>query len=218
MTIRILADREPYSTYAEVVLPKGDMEFLGSPKESFVVLNGPAGLDESPPDILVMPAEDFLYLRFRPWTNPCVGMLFIPYGPVALMEKAFDHGCADYLREPWALPELRARAIRFFKLKFQAGDKKLELRGRRLTGGVASAELTESESSFLRLLVLNAPLPVPRNVAISALSSLMPRENRALGRCVISLRRKLELVEPGLGQRLRVVRAFGYRLDIASCG
>ncbi len=218
MTIRILADREPYSTYAEVLPPKGDVEFPGSPEGSFVILNGPTGLDETPPDILVMPAEDFLILRFRPWTNPSPGMLFMPYGPVALMEKAFDHGCADYLREPWALPELRARAIRFFKLKFQAGDKKLELRGRRLTGEAASAELTEGESSFLRLLVLNAPLPVPRNAAISVLSRHMPKESHALGRCVISLRHKMELVEPGLGQRLRVVRAFGYRLDTSSCG
>jgi hypothetical protein len=204
-----LADREPYSAYADV---------SGSQSGSFVVLSGPAGLDEPAPDILVMPAEDFLCLRIHPRAEPSERTLYIPYGPVALMEQAFERGCADYLREPWALPELLARGIRFFKLKFHAGERKLELRGARLAGESAWIELTESERALLRLLVLNAPFPVPRKAAVSALSSRAQDGSQALGRCVISLRRKMELVEPGLGGRILAIRAIGYRLDALGCG
>jgi DNA-binding response OmpR family regulator len=144
-------------------------------------------------------------------------MLFIPYGPVALMEQAFEHGCSDYLREPWALPELRARGLHLLTLKFLAGECKLELKGTRLAGETASIELTESERALLRLLVLNAPLPVPRQAAVSVLSSHGNKGSHSLGRCVVSLRRKMESVEPGFGGRLLAIRAFGYRLDASSC-
>jgi DNA-binding response OmpR family regulator len=134
------------------------------------------------------------------------------------MEQAFERGCADYLREPWALPELLARGIRFFKLKFHAGERKLELRGTCLAGESAWIELTESERALLRLLILNAPFPVPRKAAVSALSGRARNGSQALGRCVISLRRKMELVEPGLGGRILAIRTIGYRLDALSCG
>ena len=225
MTIRILADREPYSAYADVSSSDKATAPLepvagpsGSQSGSFVILNGPAGLDDPAPDILVMPAEDFLSLRIHPRAEPSERILYIPYGPVALMEQAFERGCADYLREPWALPELLARGIRLFKLKFHAGERKLELRGTRLAGEAAWIELTESERALLRLLVLNAPFPVPKKAAVSALSCRARNESQALGRCVVSLRRKMELVEPGLGGRLLAIRAIGYRLDALSCG
>ena len=67
MTIRVLADREPYSTFEDISHPlrEGDPSgpYAGISPESIVILNGPAGLDGPAPDILVMPVEDFLRLR-----------------------------------------------------------------------------------------------------------------------------------------------------------
>jgi hypothetical protein len=225
VTIRILADREPYSTFADAPRPEGVVDpsgFVSGPSaslsESFVILNGPAALDDPSPDIIVMPVEDFLVLRGRPSMDAVLKTLYIPYGPVAMMEKAFEQGCTDYIREPWALPELRARGSRLFKLKFRAGDRTMELSGMRLVGDASSIELTDSERALLRLFVLNAALPVPREAAISALPRPAQGEKHALGRCVTSLRRKMDLVEPGLGARLLAIRGFGYRLDATSCG
>jgi hypothetical protein len=205
MTIRILADREPYSSFADAP----------PVEEGIQIVNGPAGLDEPSPDILVMPAADFLLLRRPPPGLFGEGSLFMPYGPVALMERSFDQGCADYLREPWSLPELRARGSRLFTLRFRAGEASLELRGTRLWGFGRSIALSEGEAAFLRLLVINAPRPIPRGAAQAAL----PRRLRtAPGRAAASLRARLESLEPGLGGRLLAIRGFGYRLDGTACG
>ena len=222
MTIRVLADREPYTTYEDVSHPRGEgdvpAQFTGLSAESIVILNGPADLDGPSPDILVMPVEDFLRLRQGSGSAIGIGIFHIPYGPVALMEKAFEWGCVDYLREPWTLPELRARGGRFRKLRFRLGEATLELRGIRLASETASIDLSENERVLLRLLVLNAPLPVPREAASSLLPGLVLEPFRAIGRCVVSLRRKMEKIEPGVGKRLHAIRAFGYRLDSPGCG
>jgi two-component system, OmpR family, response regulator len=225
VTIRILADREPYSTFADAHCSEGaanPLGFVASPyaayPDSLVILSGPAGLDDPCPDIIVMPVEDFLILRGRRSTESVLMTLYIPYGPVALMEKAFELGCTDYIREPWSLTELRARGSRLLRLKFKVGEKTIVLAGMRLIGETASVELTESERALLRLLVLNIALPVPRETAISSLPSPARYEKHALGRCITSLRRKMDGVEPGLGARLLAIRGFGYRLDAVSCG
>jgi len=204
MIIRILADREPYSAFP--------CDFT-SP--SLSIINGPAGLDGPLPDILVLPAEDFLALRRFPSQGEITR--YMPYGPVSLMEKSFQWGCADYLREPWSLLELRARAGRFLSLCFMAGEKKLELRGSRLSMQGQWVELSDSETILLRVLALNAPLPVPREAAQSLLASSGGR-CPALGRIVSSLRRKLEELDLDLGLRLLAIRGLGYRLDASGCG
>jgi two-component system, OmpR family, response regulator len=174
-------------------------------------------LDDPPPDIIVMPADDFLALPLhspagRGQEYPCIA-----YGRVAQMESAFSRGCADFIREPWSLPELLARAKRLAKPKFQAGESILEFNGTCLAGGAASVELGPDELVLLRLLIQNAPLPVPRDTAMRALSPSNRDLGRALGRGVSSLRVKLNAAEPGLGRRLVAIRGFGYRLDVHSC-
>ncbi len=220
MTIRILADREPYTAYASAPRPDcecGQSDLITGPSGSVAILNGPAGLDEPSPDILVLPAADFLDLRLANDPKADHGILYIPYGSVDLMEKAFERGCIDYIREPWSLVELLARGGRFFRLKFHIGEKILELRGRRLSGESASVDLTEPERIILRLLILNAPSPIPREAIYPVVFGTEAGKTSALGRCVASLRRKMEAVEPGLGSKLIAIRAFGYRLDGAAC-
>jgi DNA-binding winged helix-turn-helix (wHTH) protein len=217
VTIRILADREPYSAFADQ--PRGEIpEGAGEP---FVLLSGPAALDDPNPDIIVLPTEDYFALglsgRLDPGYDPFPGTLFIPYGPVALMEKAFDMGCSDYLREPWGLPELRARCRRFAKRRFKAGSGPIELRDRELMSEGGRIELSEGEAALLRLLLVNAPIPVTK-AALLALTEANRREAFVLGRCVASLRRKMDNLQPGLGAKLITIRKHGYRLDVRACG
>jgi DNA-binding winged helix-turn-helix (wHTH) protein len=215
VTVRILADREPYSSYGDESLSS---EETGPLTGSCVILNGPSCLDYPSPGLVVLPAEDFLTLAGRDAAPPRSGILYIAYGPVALMEQAFDGGCVDYIREPWALPELRARLGRFYRQKFRAGDVTLELLGKRLAGARAAVELGESECALLRLLLINAPRLLPREAAFASISSSAGEKTRALCRCVISIRRKLDHVEPGLGRRLHTIRGLGYRMDVGACG
>jgi DNA-binding response OmpR family regulator len=161
-----------------------------------------------------MPAADFLALpRFFPGRSG-----YIVYGPVALMEKAFEQGCAEYIREPWSMPELYARLRRLQSLKFRAGETILTLDDSFLRSEKAVIGLASSELTLFRLLVRNAPLLVTREAAVAALSLVQPGEFLALGRCAVSLRHSLESVEPGLGRRLHAVRGYGYRFDVDLCG
>ncbi len=214
MTIRILADHEPYSSYADRLCSDKAKDAAGAN----VYLNGPPGLDDPSPDFVILPAEDFLSLPRESLARSSERTAFIAYGSADLMESAFDRGCADYLREPWGPLELRARVGRLAKGKFLVEGKLFELKGPRLAGSSSSIELGESEGRLLRLLLRNAPLPVPRDSAASALSGSAQKNRQALSRCVISLRRKMEYVEAGLGSRLRAIKGFGYRLDVEICG
>lgn len=197
MTIRILADREPYSSFAD------DSSALS-------IVNGPAALDAPGADFIVIPAEDLLRID-----APCLGASrssrFIAYGPVSLMGAAFGAGAADYLREPWSIPELRARLGRLLPLRFACGEARLRIEGSMLRGR-GSALLSEAELSFLRLLLSCAPLPVTR--AAASLAAGRPSSDRGLGRLASSLRLKLDEAEPGLGRRLRMARGLGYRLEV----
>jgi DNA-binding response OmpR family regulator len=171
-------------------------------------------LDEVAADIVVMPAVDFLALpRLRSGLSG-----YIVYGPVSLMDFAFKHGCTDYIREPWTMPELYARLRRLQNTKFRVGAAILSVAGTVLRGEKSSVELKPNELTFLLLLIRNAPLPVTREAAQATLSQASTNEFHDLGRCAVSLRHCLESVEPGLGRQLHAVRGIGYRFDAKLCG
>ena len=218
MTIRILSDREPYSSYAaELASAKNE-----DAASNDVFLNGPAKLDDPNPDFLVLPAEVFLALPSATAVISAgyrVGATaYLAYGPVDLMESSFERGCADYLREPWPPAELRARIGRLRNGRFRAFGELFELRATRLYGTGGSIDLSEIEKAFLGLLLRNAPNPIPRAAAEIAVFAFFRSQKAVLGPCAVSLRRKMESLHPGLGSRLRAIRGFGYRLDVDSCG
>jgi DNA-binding winged helix-turn-helix (wHTH) protein len=219
VTVRILADAEPYSAYADEASPLAGAA-PGSesrdPYGSLVILNGPAGLDEALPDCIVLPVQDFLVLGQGPILVG--GCLYIAFGPVSLMEPAFALGCADYIREPWSLAELRARVLRFRDYRIRIGQASLELRGEYLVGARASVRLNETERALFRIFVVNSPHPVPQEAALALLSPARSMAAHSLSRHTSALRRKLNSIEPGLGNRIRTIRGFGYRLDGAHCG
>jgi len=209
-----LADREPYSSYADRNRPSVP-EKSGRAQ---VILGGPPRLDDPCPDFVVLPAEYFLSLPRASLAYSGIQSGFIAYGPVELMEAAFDRGCADYLREPWGLLELRVRVCRLAKGRFSVGGRFFELRATRLVGNSGAIELSECERGLLSLLLRNAPLPVPRDIASNAVSDSACAKGYALSHCIISLRRKMEIVETGLGSKLHTIRGFGYRMEVEACG
>jgi hypothetical protein len=214
VTVRILADREPYASFADASLAEVEGASTGPPTGSLVILNGPPALDEVSPDIIVMPAAEFLAL-----TRGSLGQAgYIAYGPVALMDRAFEGGCVDYIREPWSLPELYARLGRQRATRFRVGDRLFCLSGSMLRGATAAVELRLGELILFRLLLRNAPLLVTREAAMALLPIAAHNEAHALGRCAVLLRHSLESVEPGLGRKLHAVRGLGYRLDAEPCG
>jgi two-component system, OmpR family, response regulator len=212
VTIRILADRQPYSAYAPATGDPTD------PSGSVLILNGPARVDEAPPDLLVLPAEDFLSLMSASRSGAEGRTSYLPYGPVDLMDRAFELGCVDYIREPWSLPELRARAGRLRRLKFKACGKVFECRPGCLESGSSRSELGEGEGELLRLLIARAPHPLSREAALQALDPSSQGRDRALIRRIAALRRKLDALEPGLGRCIVAIRNLGYRLDASRCG
>jgi hypothetical protein len=214
VTIRILADREPYASFADAPLGEIDPSREGPHPGSFDILGGPAALDEAPPDIFVLPAADFLALS----QDAAAQGTYIAYGAVALMDRAFEWGCLDYLREPWSLPELYARLRRLQAMEFRIGDSRLSLVGSALKGELASVELPPGELALFRLLGRSAPLLVTREAALAALSMETSDEKHSLGRRAVSLRHCLDLAAPGLGRRLHAVRGLGYRFDAELCG
>jgi phage shock protein A len=145
VTIRILADREPYASILDARESRADGSSPGPLTESFVFVNGPAGLDEVAADIVVMPAVDFLALpRLRSGLSG-----YIVYGPVSLMDFAFKHGCTDYIREPWTMPELYARLRRLQNTKFRVGAAILSVAGTVLRGEKSSVELKPERTHLL---------------------------------------------------------------------
>jgi DNA-binding winged helix-turn-helix (wHTH) protein len=203
VTIRILADREPYASFSDASTTEGD-----------AVASGPPSLDASPPDIVVMPASDFIDL---PGGQPLPSD-YVAYGPVALMDRAFARGCVDYLREPWTLSELHARIKRFQSIAFVAGGKPFSLEGSILRSSSSALALRPEEASILRALLRNAPLPVAREAVSAALPTPLRGSEKALGRYIGSLRRNLLRLAPELGGNLSSVRGFGYRFVVKVCG
>jgi DNA-binding response OmpR family regulator len=168
-------------------------------------------LDEAEPDLIVMPAADFLTIKLvrdpRPGqTKPA----YIAYGPVALMEETFVRGCVDYLREPWTMAELRARLGRHFSVAFRASGSIFILTGSTLRCGGRAVELCPDEINLLRLLVLNAPRPVTREV--------FGERIELLAHTALKLRRKCKVFDPELGKSFHAIRGLGYRLDGITCG
>jgi len=211
MTIRILADREPYASYPTRFR---EMEDEKGPSGPFFIFSGPESVDGPPADMLVMPAEDFLNMPVL----ERAGSLVVAYGASSSMEAAFEGGCADYLREPWPLQELLVRARRILNPRVCIDGTVFSLDKDRLTTGITTVELTEAERRLARLLMLNAGLPVTREALAYALNGRRAIAGRSLDNYVSSLRGKMGQAHEGAGKAITVIRGVGYRLTSTTCG
>jgi DNA-binding winged helix-turn-helix (wHTH) protein len=140
------------------------------------------------------------------------------YGPVCHVAECLRCGATDYLRSPWTLEELAARASRLENLRFRLRGSPLALSGRKLSSGPRSLVLSEAESRLARLLALNLDRPVPRAALSLGLWGDDRLGSRAIDVHISCLRKKLEGLSPGSGSCLRACRRQGYRLEGEACG
>jgi len=204
MTIRILADREPYASYADVP----DSGRSKGPSGPFVISKGPIADEEPPPDLIVMPVEEFLSMSSMRRS----GSVVIAYGGVSCMEEAFALGCSDYLREPWSIRELTARAGKLDTPRISFGGIEISLTRDHLCSPSASVRLTESERRLARLLILNAGYPVTREALGYAIQGITRTDPHVIENHISSLRTKLDQAYTGAHDMIKAVRGLGYRL------
>ncbi len=196
MTVHLIADREPYLSYA----------VQGDPHGSLFFCPGPDGAE-----LLVLPAE--LALAPAPRGEEGGAPRFA-YGPVSLMAACLEAGCADYLRDPWSIAELAARAGRLSRTRPREGKAVLELRGDCLELGGATKRriaLGEGDRRLFEILLRSGGEIVTRQaVAIGLLGKDRPG-SRCIDARIARLRARLEALEPGLGRVIATCRGLGYR-------
>jgi len=143
----------------------------------------------------------------------------IAYGPASLMADAFAEGCADYLREPWDLEELEARALRFRSWQFRLGEHAYAYSIGRLTGEAGTVTLPEGERRALELLLNRLGRPVPRRAFLRIRRGPGPSGARGPDMTVSRLRSRLARAagDSRAGSFLAAVRNYGYRLDGKPC-
>ncbi|NLJ45806.1 MAG: response regulator transcription factor [Treponema sp.] len=166
-------------------------------------------------DLLVLPVGLLLDQAVCP--DPEVPR--IAYGPAGLMADAFAEGCADYLRDPWDLEELEARALRFCIWKFSLGGNPYSYSAGRLTGKAGSKRLSEGERKALELLLPRLGRVVPRGAFLRAGGSCDRPGSRSLDMSICRLRSSLVHAsgDPRAGSFLGAARNYGYRLDGKPC-
>ncbi len=204
MTILILADREPYISYSSQVtndVPEGP----GGP--SVVVCDS---LPRAGPSMDVLVAPAYMFLEMPQLQK--IGTSVIVYGDVTAMEAAFDRGCVDFLREPWSMRELFARAGRLERPRICIDGVEFVLDRDRLRQGDRSVSLTESERRLTALFFRNHGLPLTRDAIMYALCGEFNAQSRSIDNHISSLRRKLNQLSAGAGRRIKAVRSLGYRL------
>lgn len=205
MFIRILADREPYLSYGDAVDGSEDLSLKVSPID--------AGIGAA--DLAVVPVDTYLALPESLRLAPSFA-----YGPVSLIDAAFEAGCLDFLREPWSLVELLSRSSRIRKPSIRGEGFALDLEAgslRVLAPLRANIELGEAERKLMRVLMLNAGKIVPREALCFALWGDEGRRSRAPDVHLSSIRRSLENACPGMGEIIKSQRGKGYRLLGKTC-
>lgn len=221
MRALLVADKEPYLNYrtrpAEVrpscIQNARTGAGLFVPEPSITIEVTPNPVFKTVADLYIIPADIFTGLGSRERPHPSFA-----YGPVNLMEAAFDAGCMDYLREPWIIPELEARSIRYETLRFRIADRLVTVTSHTLTcEGAESASLRHGEYVALRVLVMSHCLCVSRETLEYAVWGTLRPKSRSLDVLISSLRACLEKVIPGGGEALTSSRGFGYLLESQSC-
>lgn len=192
-------------------------------------------------DLYVVPAVTLpLNQKFQS-PQPYSAVPVLAYGPESLLPLAFDCGCCDYLRSPWALNELKVRALRALpprQLEFEWGTISLERKPerkpeRKLQGAVlrlleppTEIALSGPETAILRLLILQSGTPVSRECLQAGLrrppgttpfttpSRTPSPAGRSVDVHISTLRKKFNLLSGKLLQPhpIRSIYGYGYVL------
>ncbi len=235
MKALLVADKEPYLHYrtrpaeagrspgmetgaeqeqGRVIKASSARGGLFVPEPSITIEVTPRPVFETKADIYIIPAHIFTGLRTNERPHPSFA-----YGPVNLMEAAFGAGCMDYLREPWIIPELEARTIRYETLRFRVAGRLVTVTSRRMScENGEPVPLRHGEYVALRVLIMNHCQCVSRETLEFAIWGSLRPKSRSLDVLISSLRSCLEKIAPGGGDALTSSRGFGYMLETESCG
>jgi DNA-binding response OmpR family regulator len=168
-----------------------------------------------------LPGVDGLELTRRLRTGGLTMPVLILTARDALQDRVqgLDLGADDYMLKPFELPELLAR-LRALLRRSQAatsavlafGALEMDTALRRVQLGGKPMELGPREWTVLEYLLMQAPKPAAKDKLLAALTGwdkeITPN---AIEVYVSRLRSKLEPA----GVRLRSIRGFGYRLELA---
>jgi DNA-binding response OmpR family regulator len=203
----------PTDTFPAFLYPKVEICFSRNPLSTEHI------------DLYVVPAVILPLHQKLQSPQPCGTVPVIAYGPEKLLALAFDCGCCDYLRSPWALNELKVRALRAFpprQLEFEWGTITLEGEVLRLLepAAVRPSELTLSapETAILRRLILQSGSPVSRECLQAGLQRHSGKTTSPAGRSVdvhiSTLRKKFNLLSGNALQPhpIRSIYGYGYVL------
>ncbi len=160
----------------------------------------------------------------------------IAYGPASLLTAAFDNGCADYLKEPWDIPELKARILRMLPpkhIRFEWGT--LSFQRNRLCVETSSGtqppkwnsstqastqhakqnvKLSPPEAAILRLLILQSGNAVSRQSLQCMLWGYPQANSRAIDVHISTLRKRFNYLagftlDP---HPIQSIYRYGYKL------
>jgi hypothetical protein len=180
MRLLFVGDEEQYNRIKERSAPDGKRSFLFEP--NFPPLAGAGRWD-----LLIAPAAVVLGRPMELYAAP-----LIAYGPERLLDLCLDSGCADYMREPWSLDELLARAELRSLPALLLDTCDLSLHRGMLRGPQGQRRLSATASAGLALLAANRARPVPR-AALGAVMGMAGSSGRALDMAMSRLRYALRV-------------------------
>lgn len=180
MRILFVGDEEQYRQLDRRSVPGGERSFFFYP-------DFPKPAEAGAWDLAVAPAALVLARPLGPYAVP-----LIAYGPDRLLDLCLGSGCADYMREPWNLDELLARAELRSLPALLLATHGLRLQRGMLIGPLGQARLSATSSAGLALLAANRGRAVPREALAAVMGRNWPA-GRALDMAMSRIRAALRV-------------------------
>lgn len=180
MRILFVGDEEQYGRIEERSAPYGERSFSFKP-------DFPKPSEAGAWDLAVAPAALVLARPKDVYAAP-----LIAYGPDRLLDLCLGSGCADYMREPWTLDELLARAELRSLPALLLASHGLRIKRGTLSGPLGQARLSATAAAGLALLTANKARAVPRE-ALMAVMGMDKPSSRALDMAMSRLRSALRV-------------------------
>ena len=137
------------------------------------------------------------------------------YGPAEELSSAWSAGCADYLKDPWAVTELHFRIDRLLLApgrRLALGP--IEVTDTEVVCGLNRRDLSAQERKILSFLVRNGGAAVPREALYYGIWGATGAGSRVVDMHVSKLRSKLRDLQRDLSEEERIsiitTRGEGY--------
>ena len=137
----------------------------------------------------------------------------LAYGPAAKLRSAWILGCADYMKDPWSMPELHFRLTRLAdRTDIEVKGSKLRINLGTLSTDAGDVAISVEEYKILQLLLRHPGEVVPREAFFYAIWDRPEENSRAVDVHISHLRKKLRICFPDT-HIIRTARGIGYYFD-----